>query len=323
MARVLVTRRPLGGVTERLSASHHVSVWPEDRAMPRVDLLGAVAGVEGLYCFLTDRIDSELLERAPSLKAISQMAVGVDNVDLEAATARKIPVGHTPDVLTDTTADLAVALLLALLRRIPEAAAYVATGQWGEWQIDLLLGADLHHTTAGIIGMGRIGRAVAQRLAGFDCQILYTGRRRQATEPAGAVFVPPDELLARSDHVIVTASLNLATHHLIDGEALSKMKPTATLVNVARGALVDNLALADALRSGVIAAAALDVTEPEPIPTDHPLLGLPNCLIVPHVGSATRRTRQAMADLATDNLLAGLAGRPMPACVNPEVYGRA
>ena len=288
--------------------------------MPRSDLLGAVADLEGLYCFLTDRIDSELLERAPSLEAISQMAVGVDNIDVGAASARRIPVGHTPDVLTDTTADLAVALLLAVLRRIPEAAAHVAGGEWGEWRSDLLLGADLHHTTAGIVGMGRIGRTVAQRLAGFECEILYCGRRRQPLEPAGAVFVPLDELLARSDHVIVTAALNPTNYHLIDGAALSKMKSSATLVNVARGALVDNLALAEALRSGVIAAAALDVTEPEPIPTDHPLLGLPNCLIVPHIGSATGRTRQAMADLATDNLLAGLAGRPMPACVNPEVY---
>lgn len=308
------------GVVDRLRVAHEVEVWPEDRAMPRVELLASITTVEGLYCFLTDRIDSELLDGASSLRAISQMAVGVDNIDLAAATARKVPVGHTPDVLTDTTADLAVALLLSVLRRLPEATAYVREGRWGEWRIDLLLGTDLHHSVVGIVGLGRIGKAVARRLAGFDCRILYSGRQRQQEEPGGASLVSLEELLSTSDHVIITAPLSDQTHHLIDRAALRLMKPTATLVNVARGGLVDHLALAEALRSEVIAAAALDVTEPEPISAGHPLLELPNCLIVPHIGSATRRTRQAMADLATDNLLAGVAGRRMPACINPEVY---
>lgn len=290
--------------------------------MPRRLLLERIADAHGALVMLTDRVDDEFLEAGNRLTVVSQMAVGVDNIDLDACTRRGIPVGHTPDVLTETTADMAWALLGAAARRIPEGRDYVLGGHWREWDPDLLLGSDLWGTTLGIVGMGRIGAAVARRAAGFSMRVVYNSRspKPRAEEETGAVFADLDELLARSDHVVVTAAYTSQTHHLIDRAALALMKPTATLVNIARGPLVDPDALHRALRSGVIGGAALDVTEPEPIPADHELLALPNCLVVPHLGSASRGTRLAMATRAVENLLAGLAGGRVPWCANPGVY---
>jgi lactate dehydrogenase-like 2-hydroxyacid dehydrogenase len=271
---------------------------------------------------LTEQVDAELLAAAPRLKVVSNMAVGVDNVDLPACTGRGIPVGHTPDVLTETTADTAFSLLLAAARRIVEGVDHVRNGRWGPWDPNLLLGADVHGSTLGIIGLGRIGKAVARRARGFRMRILYTGptRNLSAERDLEAAYRPLPELLAEADHVLVQAPLNADTYHLVDAAALGRMKPTATLVNAARGGLVDPVALYEALRDGTIAAAGLDVTEPEPIPPDDPLLTLPNCVIIPHLGSASRRTRAAMAERAADNLLAGLAGERLPAIANPKVY---
>lgn len=316
---VVVTRIPGGTALDRLRSEFDVWAWEEDRAIPGDVLTERIAKAAGLYCMLTDAIDRRLLDAAPSLITISQMAVGVDNIDVEACTARGIPVGHTPDVLTETTADTALALLAASVRRVDEGSRYVREGRWQLWEPDLLLGGDLHDTTLGIVGLGRIGRAVARRAAGFGMRVLYTGP--DAKSDTDLEFRNLEGLLAESDHVVITAPLNDETRYLFDAEALAKMKPTASLVNVSRGPIVDSKALYMALRDGAIARAALDVTDPEPIPPDDPLLSLDNCLVIPHLGSASRRTRAAMADLAADNLIESLNGRPMRACVNPEVYG--
>jgi glyoxylate reductase len=300
---VFVTRRLPGGALDRLAAEHDVEVWPEQMPPGRAELLARAPELDGLLSLLTDPVDAELIAAAPRLKAISNYAVGVDNVDLEAAAARGIPVGNTPDVLTDTTADLAVALMLGISRHLVEGDAYVRRGEWRTWETGLLLGHDLHGSTVGIVGFGRIGRAVARRLEGFGCEILHTSRSGGA---------PLNELLERSDFVTLHSPLTAETRGLIGDEALARMKPTAYLVNTARGPIVDSVALARALRTGRIAGAALDVTDPEPLPGGHPLLDAPNLLVLPHLGSATEATRARMADMAVDNLLAGLACEPMP-----------
>ena len=305
-----------------LAEAGDVWLWPEDSAIPRDRLIDEIANAQGLYAMLTDAIDAELFDAAPQLRAMATMAVGTDNIDLDAATARGIPVGNTPDVLTETTADTAFGLLIASARRFREGIDYVRAGQWVRWEPDLLLGQDVHSTTLGIIGMGRIGAAIARRGHGFGMRILYATRTRkpEIESEVGAEWVTEDELLAQSDHVVVATPLTDETYHLIDGVALGKMKPTSTLVNIARGGTVDPDALYEALVAGVIAAAGLDVTEPEPIPGDHPLLTLSNCTILPHLGSSSQQTREAMAELAARNLVEGLAGRAMPACANAEVY---
>jgi glyoxylate reductase len=305
--QVFVTRALPGGAIDRLVAEHDVEVWPERLPPPRDELLARVREVEGLLSMLTDRIDAELLDAAPNLRAISNYAVGVDNVDVDAATARGIPVGNTPGVLTDTTADLAVALMLGIGRRLVDGDAYVRRGAWYTWEPDQLLGRDLHGATVGIVGFGRIGQAVGRRLEGFDCTILHTSRS------GGVGF---EELLERSDFVSLHTPLTPETRGLVDAEALRRMKPTAYLVNTARGPVVDTDALAAGLHAGEIAGAALDVTDPEPLPADHPLLDAPNLLVLPHLGSATHATRERMADMAVDNLLAGLRGERMPHQVN-------
>jgi lactate dehydrogenase-like 2-hydroxyacid dehydrogenase len=324
LSRIVVTRRPPGRAIQMLEAAFDVVVWSEDRMMPRDALLHEIGRAHGVYSMLTDAVDGELFDAAPVLGVVSQMAVGVDNVDLDAATERGIPVGHTPGVLNETTADTVFALLLSSVRRVVEGADYVRAGRWGPWQPDLLLGGDLHDTTLGIVGMGRIGSAVARRAAGFNMRILYHNRTRDrvAERELGVHHREFEALLREADHVVVMAPLSDDTLHLIDEHALRLMKPTATLVNGSRGGLVDPAALLRALREGWIAGAALDVTEPEPIPADHPLVELENCLIIPHLGSASVRTRAAMAELAAENLIAGLEGRRMPACANPDVYGR-
>ena len=286
-------------------------------------MLTEVAGAEALYSMLTEAVDQELLDAAPQLAVVSNMAVGVDNVDVAACTARGIPVGHTPDVLTETTADTAFGLLLATARRFVEGVDYVRAGEWREWDPGLLLGYEVHGTTLGIVGLGRIGRAIARRASGFGMRVLYSARNRspQAEADLSVTYRDLDELLEESDHVVVSVALTDETFHLIGAAALARMKPTATLVNVSRGGTVDPDALLEALESGAIGAAGLDVTEPEPIPVDHPLLGLPNCVVIPHLGSSSVRTRVAMATLAAENLIAGLRGDRLLACVNPQVYG--
>jgi glyoxylate reductase len=270
-------------------------------------LVAGASGSDALLALLTDRVDGDLLDAAPSLRAVANYAVGTDNVDLNAATSRGIPVGNTPDVLTETTADLAFALMLAAARRVVEADSAVRAGEWPEWQPDAFLGHDVHGAVLGIVGFGRIGRAVARRAEGFGMTVLHG--------------LPLDELLERSDFVSVHVPLTPETRGMIGARELGLMKKTAILVNTARGPLVDTAALEQALRSGAIAGAALDVTDPEPLPASHPLLGAPNLVVAPHVGSASHRTRAAMADMAVDNLLAALAGERMPHCANPEVYG--
>jgi glyoxylate reductase len=311
--KVFVTRALPGGAIDRLAAEHEIEVWSKPLPPPRDELLGHVREVEGLLALLTDRVDAELMDAAPNLRAISNYAVGVDNIDVDAATARGIPVGNTPDVLTDTTADLAVALMLGIGRRLVDGDAYVRRGEWRTWEPDQLLGRDLHGATVGIVGFGRIGQAVARRLEGFECTILHTSRS------GGVGF---EELLERSDFVSVHTPLTPGTRGLIDADALRRMKPTAYLVNTTRGPVVDTEALAAGLHAGEIAGAALDVTDPEPMPADHPLLDAPNLLVLPHLGSATHATRERMADMAVDNLMAGLRGEPMPHQVN-EVTPRS
>jgi lactate dehydrogenase-like 2-hydroxyacid dehydrogenase len=311
VARCFVTRELPGGALERLRDRHEVEVWEAGSPPARAELLAAARPAHGLLALLTDEIDRELIEACPELRAISNYAVGVDNVDVGAATARGIPVGHTPEVLTDSTADLAVALMLASARRLAEGEAIVRAGRWGTWDPVEFLGRDLHGAKVAIVGAGRIGTAVARRLDGFGCELFACGRDdRDAFERA----------LRAADFVTVHTPLEPRTRDLIGEPELRLMQPTAYLVNTARGAIVDSAALARALREGWIAGAALDVTDPEPLPADHPLLEAPNLLVVPHIGSATHRTREAMAKLAVDNLLAGLAGERMPRCVNPEVY---
>lgn len=323
MSRVVVTRTPPGDTMRLLEHEADVWVWPEDRPIPRDLLEARVLDAQGLLSMLTDRIDRELLEAAPLLRTVSTMAVGTDNIDLAACTERGITVGHTPDVLTEATADMAFTLLLAAARRVREGIDYVRDGRWRLWEPELLLGAEVHGSTLGIVGLGRIGSAVARRAGGFDMRLLYTGRSRQLDLETrfGIEHRAFGELLSESDHVVISCPLTAETLHLFDRKAFRSMKPTATLINIARGPIVDTRALEWALRTGEIAAAALDVTDPEPIPADDPLLGLSNCLVVPHLGSATTSTREAMALLAVENLIAGLAGDPLPACANPDVYG--
>jgi glyoxylate reductase len=261
------------------------------------------AAADGLLTMLTDRVDAELLDAAPGLRAIANLAVGTDNIDLEAAAARDIPVGNTPDVLTDATADLALALLLALTRRLPEGEARVREGRWGTWQPAQDLGADLAGATLGIVGRGRIGDAVAHRAEAFGMRVVHSSR---------SSGLPLEALLEQADAVSLHTPLTPATRHLIDAAALARMQPTAYLVNTARGGVVDQAALRDALIGGRIAGAALDVTDPEPLPADDPLLDAPNLIVVPHIGSATAGTRARMASMAVDNLLAALGGSPMP-----------
>ena len=309
---VLVTRRiPEAGLA-LLRAAAALRLWDSDQPMPRAELLHQVADADALLCLLTDRVDGELLAAAPRLRVVANMAVGYDNLDLPALAARGVVATNTPGVLTETTADLAFALLLAVARRLPEGARYVRAGQWTTWDPLLLLGHDAHGATLGIAGLGRIGAAVARRAAGFGMTILYTARGRQkAAETAtGARRVEFPELLAASDFVTIHLPLTPETHHLFDAAALRQMRPTAYLVNTARGPVVDPAALYQALKEGWIGGAGLDVTEPEPLPADHPLLTLPNCLVVPHVGSASVATRDRMATLAAENVVAVLHGRP-------------
>lgn len=319
---VYITRRiPEEGLALVRDACR-VRLWEGELPPPKDVLLREVPACDGLLCLLTDPIDAEVIAAGARLRVISQMAVGVDNIDLRAATARGIPVGHTPGVLTEATADFTFALLLAAARRIPEGMDYVRAGKWRTWEPMGLLGMDVWQATLGIVGMGRIGTAVARRARGFAMHILYYDptRRLELEEELGVEYAELEDLLARSDFVTLHCPLTPETWHLINEETLRRMKPTAILINAARGPVVDTGALVRALSEGWIRAAALDVTDPEPLPPDHPLLSLPNCIVVPHIASATVSTRNRMARMAAENLLAGLRGERLPYCANPEVY---
>lgn len=325
--RVYVTRRIPEAGLRLIADACAMSVWPGDDPPPRATLERELRDADGALTLLTDEIDAALLDACPRLRVISNFAVGYDNVDIAAATARGIVVGNTPDALTETTADLAFALLVAVARRLPEAANYARAGRWTTWGPLLMLGADIHHATLGLVGLGRIGTEVAKRARGFDMRVLYYNRHRHMAEEQalGLEYATLDSLLAQSDFVSLHTPLNEETTHLIDAQRLSQMKRGAFLINSARGPIVETDALVAALRDGALGGAALDVTDPEPLPADHPLYSLPNALITPHIGSASRATRDAMATQAARNLLAGLRGEPLPRAVNPQAqgYGRS
>jgi glyoxylate reductase len=315
--RVFATRRLPGAALERLARAVELDLWHGPEA-PTPDVLGErCKAAEGLLCLLSDRVDAALLAASPRLRVVSSYSVGLDHVDLAAATARGIPVGFTPGVLTETTAELALGLLFAAARRIVEADREVRCGGWTQaWDPAGLLGRDLHGATLGVIGLGAIGRAVAARAGALGMRLLGWSRTRRALP--GVEFVALDALLERSDFVSVHLALTQETRGLLGPRALGRMRRGAILVNTARGGIVDEAALADALRSGTLAGAALDVFAREPLPLASPLLGAPNLILTPHLGSATVATRARMAELAVDNLLAGLARQPMPHCANPE-----
>lgn len=320
--KVLVTRRIPDAGLALLKETCDVDVWPDALPIPRETLLKKCAEMDGVLSLLTEAINAELLDQSPNLKVVSNYAVGFNNIDVATCTARGIPVGTTPGVLTDTTADFAFALLMAAARRVMEGMDYVRNGQWQTWGPQTLMGQDVHGATLGIVGFGRIGQAMARRGLGFDMRVIYFDPMlKDADSPlAGASPVSMDTLLAESDFISLHVPLTEATHHLISTAQLAAMKQTAILINTARGPVVDPKALYTALRSGRITAAGLDVTDPEPITMDDPLLTLPNCIIAPHIASSSMHTRDQMAIIAAKNLLAGLKGETLPHCVNSEVY---
>lgn len=298
-------------------------IWPGDLPPSRDVLLEKACGVDGLLCLLTDKIDAIVLDAAgPQLKVVSNHAVGFDNIVVADATARRIPVGNTPGILTDATADFSFALLLAAARRVCEAERYLRAGKWQTWGPSTLLGADLVGATLGLVGFGRIGQAVAKRASGFEMRVLYYD---PTCPPMPELNASPadslETLLREADFVSIHTPLTPQTRQMANAAFFAQMKPGAVFVNTARGGVVDQVALYDALKSGRLFAAALDVTDPEPLPLDSPLLTLENCLIAPHIASASTKTRDQMALLAAENLIAGLKGERLPHCINPQVYG--
>ena len=317
--RVFVTRRLPGDAVARLALEASVDQWTDEMPPPYDELTSRAAAADAMICLLTDRIDAALLDAAPSLRVIANVAVGYDNIDVAAATARRIPIGNTPGVLTETTADLAFALILACARRVVEAERFVRDGRWRTWAPGLLLGYDVHGATLGIIGYGKIGQAVARRAAGFDMRVLYTSRS-PASDGAVGERVDLDTLLRASDFVSLHVPMTPETTKMIGERELQLMKPTAFVINTARGGALDQSALVRALEAGAIAGAGLDVAEIEPIPAGDALMRAPNVTLLPHIGSATHATRERMAAMAVDNCLAALRGDRMPHCVNPDVY---
>ncbi|MGE0358020.1 MAG: 2-hydroxyacid dehydrogenase [Burkholderiales bacterium] len=320
--KVLIARRVFPEIVESLSARFDVATNADDTPWPPEELARRLAGCQGVLTTIMDRVDEALLAKVPGLKVVSNIAVGVNNVDVAACTKRGIRVTNTPGVLNETTADLAWALLMACARRIAEGDAYVRRGDWKVgFEMEANLGTDVHGATLGIIGMGRIGQAIAKRATGFDMEILYHNRSRipEADEQRlGATRVEKDELLARSDFVVLMVPYSPAVHHLVGAAEIAKMKPTAILVNTARGGVVDDAALVEALKAGRIAGAGIDVFEGEPR-VNAGYLGLHNAVLTPHVGSATRATRLAMCETAAANLTAVLEGRAPPNLVNKEL----
>lgn len=316
--KVFVTRHLPQVARDELERSCDVEIWDYEYP-PRYELIKEkIRDKAGLLCLLTDQIDSALMDAATELKVISQCAVGFDNIDVAAATARGIIVGNTPGVLTDATADFTFTLMLSAARRVVEGMDYVRAGKWKTWGLTLLLGQDVYGATLGIIGMGRIGQAVAKRARGFAMRVLYYDQQRlpEVEQSLGVEYCSLDDLLAEADFVSLHVNLTPETKSLIGARELGLMKPNAVLVNTARGPIVDPEALYAALKSGSIAAAALDVTDPEPLPTGHKLLSLSNLIVVPHIASATVTSRTQMALIAVRNLVAGLEGKPLPFCVN-------
>jgi len=311
---VFVTRQLPGGALDRLRARHSVSVWPGPLPPPQADLRRAAADGNGLLTLLTDEIGADLIAASPRLRAISNFAVGFENIDVDAATAHRIPVGHTPGVLTEATAQLAITLMLDLMRRVSESDRHVRRGCWRTWEPAGYLGASLEETTVGLIGYGRIGQAVGRLAEAIGMRVIHT-------DPfIGGHSL--DSLLREADVVSLHATMTNDTRGMINATTLAMMRPGAILVNVARGGMVDTKALVEALRSGHLGGAGLDVTDPEPLPADHELLAMDNVVVTPHTASATVKARTAMADLAVDNLLAALDGQPMAHCANPEVYAQ-
>jgi glyoxylate reductase len=321
--RVFVTRIIPSEGLDRVRAACDAAVWDDELPPPRDVILRQAREADGLLSLLTDSVDAELMDACPQLRVVSNFAVGFDNIDIPAATARGILVGNTPGVLTETTADFAFTLLLAAARRVVEGVDYVRAGRWHTWGPLLLTGPDVHHATLGLVGLGRIGVEMAKRARGFDMRVLYSDVVRRADLEAsyGLEHTSLEDLLRQADFISLHTPLTPQTHHLIGHEQLRMMKPSAILVNTSRGPVVDTEALAEALRAGAIGGAALDVTDPEPLPADHPLVALPNCIVVPHIASASHATRAAMARIAAENLLAGLHGAPLPAGLNPEAQG--
>jgi glyoxylate reductase len=323
--KVFVTRRLPAAGLDRICQQCETEVWPEQMPPPYDLIRQKVADCDGLVSLLTDRIDAALMEAAPRLKVVSNYAVGFNNIDVAAATARGIAVGNTPGVLTDATADMAFCLLIAAARRLVESVHYAQAGQWKTWEPLGHLGQDLAGRTLGVVGMGRIGYALARRCRfGWDMQVLYhdTYRHEKAETELGARSVDLDTLLRQADFVSVHTDLNETTRGLFNAERFEKMKPTAVFVNTARGPIVIEKDLIAALKNGVIFAAGLDVTDPEPPEPSSELLRLPNLIVAPHIASATVGTRNAMAEICANNLLAGLSGQPLPAWVNPEVASK-
>ena len=299
-----------------------VIYWNEDRQPPRDELMAAISSVDALICQSNCRVDADLLDRASALRVIATVAAGYDNIDVAAATQRGIAVCNTPvPALHESTADLAFALLLSVARRLGEAERYIRDGKWTFWSPQLLVGGDVYGRTLGIVGLGKIGQAVARRGRGFGMSIVYTGRTRriEAEEALGARYVPMNELLQTADFVSIHVPSTAETRHLIGESQFKQMKPGAFLINASRGAIVDQAALYRALTSGQIAGAGLDVFDPEPVQASEPLLQLDNVVAVPHIGGASLPTRERMAEMAARNVIAVIAGSSPPSCVNPAV----
>lgn len=321
-SKVLVTRAIFPEVVERLAQVFDVEANQDDEIFSSSELINKAQGKQGLFTTPSSRIDPQLIEACPSLKAICNMAVGFNNIDIDAATRAGIVVTNTPDVLNETTADFAWALLLATARRVTESEHWLRAGKWKKWTYDGFLGADVHGATLGIIGMGRIGQAIARRSTGFGMKVIYHNRSRLAPDleanANGARYVSKDELLQGADHIVLALPYSPEAHHTVGAAELALMKPTATLINIARGGIVDDAALVVALRAGRIAAAGLDVYENEPS-FDPSFLTLSNVVLTPHIASASGPTRLAMANCAADNLIAALTGEVPPNILNPEV----
>ncbi len=320
--KIYVTRELSERGLKIIKENFDAEVWPEYPPPSKKVIIEKAKNVDALVTLLSDKIDAEVLEASPNLKIVAQMAVGFDNIDLQEATKRGIYVTNTPEVLTETTADFAWALLMALARRVVEADKYVRAGQWKVgWHPSMMLGRDVHGATLGIVGAGRIGYALAKRAKGFDMKVLYYDviPRPEMEKKLGAKPVTLNELLKESDFVSIHVSLMKETHHLINAEKLRLMKRTSYLINNARGPIVDEKALYQALKEGIIAGAGLDVFEQEPTPIDNPLLKLDNVIVAPHISSASQETRSRMAEIAAENLVTFFEGKIPPNLVNPDV----
>ena len=320
---ILITRKLFPDLMNQIEKDYKVILWEQDVPPDKQWILDHLASADGIITMLTDKIDDQVISNGAGqqLKVISQMAVGFDNIDIQSATRHQIAVGNTPGVLTETTADFTWALMMALARQVVTSNNEVHHGIWRPWGPEVFAGADVFGKTLGIIGYGRIGQAVARRAAGFGMRVLVSGHN---TPDQGTLanweFCDFDNLLQQSDFVSLHANLNSSTRGLLGKKQLELMKPTAFLINTARGAMIDHNALYDSLIKHKLAGAALDVFDPEPIPLDHPLLKLPNVIITPHIASASLATRHRMAEMTIENVIAGIEGKPLPYCVNPEIY---